>query len=108
MTTANELRPILIRQARLIDPARQSDFVGDLLLEGGNIAAAGSVIEGHPDGCIVIDGAGLVACPGFIDLHAHLREPGLRIQGNHRHRRTGPPPAEDSPQSAVCPTPTRP
>ena len=80
MTTANELRPILIRQARLIDPARQLDFVGDLLLEGGNIAAAGSVIEGCPDGCILIDGAGLVACPGFIDLHAHLREPGYEYK----------------------------
>ena len=80
MMFADALRPILIRQARLIDPARQADFVGDILLEGGQIADVGSVIEGHPDGCIVVDGTGLVACPGFIDLHAHLREPGYEYK----------------------------
>ena len=56
------------------------DLVGDILVNGGRISAAGPAIEGRPDGCMVIDGAGLVACPGFIDLHAHLREPGYEYK----------------------------
>ena len=72
---------ILIRGARIIDPSRRWDQVGDLLLGGGEILAAGKVLEnGIPDGCRVIDGAGLVASPGFIDLHCHLREPGFEYK----------------------------
>ncbi len=68
--------PLLIRNARLIDPSDGSDAVGDLLLKGGVIARRGSPNGGVPDGTRVIDGTGMVAAPGFIDLHAHLREPG--------------------------------
>ncbi len=72
---------ILIRGARIIDPSRQLDQVGDLLLGGGEILAAGKVLEnGIPDGCRVIDGTGLVVSPGFIDLHCHLREPGFEYK----------------------------
>lgn len=71
---------ILIRRARLVDAVRQLDFVGDILLDEGRIAAAGEAIESGPDGCIVVDGSGLVACPGFIDLHVHLREPGFEYK----------------------------
>ena len=67
---------ILIRHARLIDAVRKLDFVGDILLDEGLIVATGAAIEQGPDGCTVVDGTGIVACPGFIDLHAHLREPG--------------------------------
>ncbi len=73
-------RPVLIRRARLIDPSVGADFVGDLLTANGEIAALQPVIEGHPDDCAIIDAAGLVACPGFIDLHAHLREPGYEYK----------------------------
>ncbi len=73
-------RPVLIRGARLIDPSAGTDFVGDLLTANGKIAAMQPVIEGRPDQCITIDGAGLVASPGFIDLHAHLREPGFEYK----------------------------
>ena len=78
--TTRQNRPILIRQARLIDPSNGRDYVGDILLSDGAISAAQSVIEGRPDGCLVIDAAGLVACPGFIDLHVHLREPGYEYK----------------------------
>ena len=78
--SAFSLRPILVRNARLIDPARQTDSVGDLLLADGRIASCGPVIESVPEGCVVIDGSGLVACPGFIDIHAHLREPGYEYK----------------------------
>ena len=72
--------PILIRRARLIDPSASTDYIGDILVANGNISAAQPVVEGRPDGCRVIDAAGMVACPGFIDLHAHLREPGYEYK----------------------------
>ena len=68
---------ILIRGARIIDPARDLDQVGDILVVGEYIQAAGdpSGVE-PPSECQTIEAKGLVACPGFIDLHCHLREPG--------------------------------
>ena len=73
-------RPVLVRGVRLIDPVRQSDTIGDILLAEGRISATETVIDRGPDGCIVVDGDGLVCCPGFIDLHAHLREPGYEYK----------------------------
>jgi len=73
------MRPILVTGARIIDPSQDIDRVGDLQLEGGRVTG----IESHitpPDGAAVIDAAGLVACPGFIDLHCHLREPGFEYK----------------------------
>ncbi len=69
--------PLLIRGGRLIDPASGLDGVGDLLIAGGVIveAALGGVAT-PPEGADVIDAGGLVVMPGFVDLHAHLREPG--------------------------------
>ncbi len=77
---ARQNHPVLIRRARLIDPSNRRDSVGDILVADGQIAAVQPVIEGRPDGCVVIDAAGQVACPGFIDLHAHLREPGYEYK----------------------------
>ncbi|MCH9018079.1 MAG: dihydroorotase [Chloroflexi bacterium] len=76
-----ETDSILIRHARIVDPSRQLDRVGDLLIGNGEITAAGRLGPDRiPDGCRVIDGAGLVASPGFIDLHCHLREPGFEYK----------------------------
>ena len=78
MATAAE-RPILVRQARVIDPAQGIDAVGDVLFAEGKVAAlrfaADRPLEAPP-GCLVLRGEGLVIAPGFVDLHAHLREPG--------------------------------
>ena len=79
MATVNN-PPLLVRRARLIDPGSGRDFAGDILVANGEISAVESVIEGRPDGCKVIDGSGLVVSPGFIDLHAHLREPGYEYK----------------------------
>ncbi|MGH9366897.1 MAG: dihydroorotase [Thermoanaerobaculia bacterium] len=67
-------RALLIRGGRLVDPAAGRDGAFDLLLEDGKVAA---VEPGLPAGdAEILDAAGLLVLPGFIDLHAHLREPG--------------------------------
>lgn len=65
---------ILLRGGRLVDPVSGRDEVGDLLLEDGRIAAVGSALE-TPD-AQVVEVSGLVVCPGLVDMHVHLREPG--------------------------------
>lgn len=69
---------VLIRDVRLLDPSMSLNKQGDLLIVDGRIQGIGSAIrDGEvPSGVEVISGKGLVACPGFIDLHTHLREPG--------------------------------
>ena len=68
-------RPILVRGGRVIDPASGVDRPADLLLQDGKVEAIDQSL-GRPDGVIVIEAAGKVVCPGLIDLHVHLREPG--------------------------------
>lgn len=72
----------LIQGARIIDPSQGTDAVGDILVRDGRIAGSGERIsaEGLPEGCAVVPASGLVACPGFIDLHCHLREPGFEYK----------------------------
>ena len=65
---------LLIRGGRVLDPASGHDGVADLLIEDGVVAASGSEIPSED--CEVVDAAGLWVAPGFVDMHAHLREPG--------------------------------
>lgn len=65
---------VLLRSGRLIDPERGFDGIGDLLIESGRIAAAGKLSADANTEVLDVDGA--VICPGFVDLHAHVREPG--------------------------------
>jgi dihydroorotase len=69
---------ILIEGGRVIDPANTLDAVLDVLIEDGRIAAVGPPRSARnaapPDR--VLDARGKVVCPGFVDLHVHLREPG--------------------------------
>ncbi|HUR91988.1 MAG TPA: dihydroorotase [Gemmatimonadaceae bacterium] len=68
-------RPILLRGGRLIDPSQQTDAQQDVLLVDGVVEACGRNI-GAPDGAEILDCAGMIVSPGFIDVHCHLREPG--------------------------------
>jgi dihydroorotase len=68
-------RDLLLRGGRLVDPSQGLDAVGDLLLRDGRVEAIGGTL-GVPDGAELLDCAGLVVAPGFIDVHVHLREPG--------------------------------
>ena len=68
------LAPLLIQGPRIIDAYSGMDQVGDILIVDGEISIAGPVYqESLPEGCAKVDATGLVACPGFIDLHCHLR-----------------------------------
>lgn len=63
-----------IAQARVIDPAAKRDAVGDLFIKDGRIVASLSAAEKKK--ARKLDGRGLVACPGLVDIHVHFREPG--------------------------------
>ncbi len=62
---------LLLRGARLLDPARGLDTIGDLGIRDGRFAEPGQLQ--NPE---VVDLAGCIVLPGFVDLHVHLREPG--------------------------------
>lgn len=68
-----------IVRGRIIDPSRAVDTPADLVVERGVIAGIARS-SGAADGETVIDAEGCIVAPGFIDLHAHLREPGYERQ----------------------------
>ncbi|MEK8035289.1 MAG: dihydroorotase, partial [candidate division NC10 bacterium] len=61
---------LLIRQGRVVDPASGIDGVQDVLVVDGRIGKVGPGLRA-PQGTQVIDAAGKVVCPGFIDIHVH-------------------------------------
>src|SRR5215472_12473449 len=68
---------LLIKNGRVLDPVSKTDAAMDVLLDGERIKEVGPAGEiGAPAGAQVFDAKGLIVAPGFIDLHAHLREPG--------------------------------
>jgi dihydroorotase len=66
---------ILIKNARLLDPAAGIDAVTSVLVDGAKVAAVGPAAEAGK-AAQTLDAAGLWLMPGAIDLHVHLREPG--------------------------------
>jgi dihydroorotase len=78
----SERRPILLANARIVDPSRDFDIVGDLLIADGVIREAkkGIGAGGVPEGTDVIDCRGKLVVPGLIDMRAFVGEPG----GGHR------------------------
>jgi dihydroorotase len=65
---------LVIRRARVLDPGRGVDAVLDLRIDAGTISMLGEDVEAN--GHRVIEGAGLVLAPAFVDPHVHLRTPG--------------------------------
>jgi dihydroorotase len=70
---------LLIRNGRVVDPAASVDAVQDVLVAGDRIERLGRELPA-PDGATVVDATGKVVCPGFIDIHVHLREPGFEYK----------------------------
>ena len=66
---------LLIKGGRVIDPAQEIDKTADLMIKDGKILWLGN---GAPpeEKYAVLNATGLIVCPGFIDLHCHLRQPG--------------------------------
>ena len=66
---------LLISGGHIIDPSQGIDQVSDLLISQGKIVQiGGNAVAGRTQ---KLDARGLIICPGFIDLHCHLREPGF-------------------------------
>jgi dihydroorotase len=69
---------ILIKGGRVISPAQSLDKICDVLIDKGKIAAVGKSLD--EKGAKVIDAAGKVVTPGLVDIHVHLRDPGLEYK----------------------------
>ncbi len=96
---------IHLKNGRVIDPASGMDAIQDIYLAAGHIQAVGSVpADFHANQ--VIDAAGLVVCPGLVDLSLRLREPGLEhIAGLESEMRAA---AAGGVTSLACPPDTHP
>jgi len=65
----------LLKGGRVVDPANGIDGIADVLIDGDRIERVGRDLPA--DGATIVEiPAGLIVCPGFIDMHVHLREPG--------------------------------
>ncbi len=70
---------LLVKNARILDPAQKLDVVGSLLVVEGVVTAIGPEAERDPlssGATEILDVGGKLLTPGFIDLHVHFREPG--------------------------------
>ena len=77
------MNALLLSGGRVIDPANQFDATADLLIVDGKISALGSEASSKaPEDAQRVDVTGKVVCPGLIDLHVHLREPGQTAKEN--------------------------
>lgn len=68
----------LIKNGRVVDPSQNIDAVLDVLVEDDKIASLGIDLEAAD--AEIYDATGLVVAPGLIDMHTHLREPGLEAK----------------------------
>ena len=69
---------ILIKEGRVLDPETKRDEICDVLIDGDRITRVDSGIETEAER--IIDAKGCYVMPGFIDLHVHLRDPGLEYK----------------------------
>ena len=68
----------LLKGGRVIDPGSGTDKLADVLIADGKIAAIGSGLNAA--GAEIVDCSGKVVAPGLIDMHVHLRDPGLEAK----------------------------
>ncbi|MDD7380033.1 MAG: dihydroorotase [Succiniclasticum sp.] len=73
---------LLIKNGRIVDPSQNLDKVMDLLLADGKVAKLAEHITDVADE--TYDASGKVVAPGFIDMHTHMREPGLEAKESIR------------------------
>ncbi|MGB4018482.1 MAG: dihydroorotase [Syntrophomonadaceae bacterium] len=68
---------LLVKGGRVIDPSSGLDKLTDILIEDGKIIKVDENISAEAE---VVDATGKIVCPGFIDVHVHLREPGFEYK----------------------------
>ena len=66
----------LLKGGHVVDPTQGVDGTRDVLLDGDRVAAVGQDLPAGPGVEVVEIPDGWVVCPGFVDMHVHLREPG--------------------------------
>jgi dihydroorotase len=66
----------LLKGGRLVDPANGRDGIFDILIDGDRIAQVGRDLPVESGVSVVEIPSGMIVCPGLIDMHVHLREPG--------------------------------
>ncbi|MCJ7764061.1 MAG: dihydroorotase [Dehalococcoidales bacterium] len=72
------MKPLLIKGGRIIDPGQNIDYRGNLFITEGKISSLTSQDSGTPASDYeVLNAEGMIVCPGFIDFHCHLRQPGF-------------------------------
>jgi len=77
------MKPLLIKNAHIVDPAADFDAIGALLVEDGRISAlASGTNPGAPEGAQIVDAKGMLLAPGLIDMRVFTGEPG------HKYRET--------------------
>ena len=69
------MKSLLIQGGRVIDPASKFDGAADVLIRDGKVEKVGHGLKA--EGVPVFDARGAIVAPGFIDMHVHLREPGI-------------------------------
>src|SRR5665647_136032 len=69
---------LLIKGGQVIDPANDINEVMDILIEDGKIIKIAADLSAAD--CHIINANGKLVCPGFIDMHVHLREPGFEYK----------------------------
>lgn len=74
--TVMETMNLLIRNGRVIDPANAVNDIRDLLVTDGKIQTIARHLEFDESQCSIVDATNMIVCPGFVDLHCHLRQPG--------------------------------
>lgn len=100
-----QMSKILIKNGRLVDPANNINGKMDILICDGKISLVAEFInESGNDaaGADIVDAAGKVVMPGFIDLHVHLREPGFEYKETVM---TGAAAAARGGVTSICPMP---
>lgn len=90
---------LLIKNGRILNPSENEDFTGDILIRDGIIVEKGKDINKE---CDVIDASGCYVMPGLIDLHVHLRDPGLEYKETLS---TGAKAAAHGGFTTICPMP---
>lgn len=72
------MRPVVLQGGRIVDPSRNLDETGSVVVLDGKVAEAGAsaLNQGAPDGAEIVDCAGLTIIPGLIDTIVHIGEPG--------------------------------